>query len=469
MISAVALVRRGPLPAPLLTHAPQAIPTAAPPLPVPGESTEGAPSPGRTALPQGGRLEVFVKDDRGRSAGGTALCLRSGRGDLVFKTTDERGRAVFDLAGPETPGEGEIFAGRFDVGGKLWWARQSLHDVTGFPPTVTITYNALSEIEGMVVRPDERRVLGAQVRVWFGPRFAPGDPAANIFGRLTGKSGEWEILVTTDPTGVFRIEHVPAELGLRFELVSEREDRFLSVSTDLRQESSENGADSFYRAPSPAHYSVVLTRQPGADLEVSALTWDGLPAAQALVSLRLERVRLDGNLGPRRVLKVDTYGRGKVPLVPLIEERLVRGVPGPRFWAAGWKKGLGLTYATGRIDPAHPEIQVRFPKSPSGPTLEGRVVDGASQTLLRGAEVRITSTIFEQALLADLRTDAKGRYRLEGLGAPDVAWSSTLERGFHFFAEAGAGNVQAQESSPTGGPQEVHPGGAPEILYLRKP
>jgi hypothetical protein len=416
------------------------------------------------------RLELTVVDDQGRSPGVSSYCIEDARGGTTFGKTDEKGKAVVELSRVSRAGDCRVFAGRVDPGRKLYWARERLPAGAESPAAFTLTYNRLSQIEGVVNDADGPRVPNAQIRVWVRGEFPPDDAANSIFEKLLGKAGDFELQSRADAAGVFHLDHLSPDFGLRFELVLPKEDQFQSVSTDLMEESTGASPTLLYRARPPAQYSVILTRHHAAVISATALTWDGLPVPQALVSFRVESVeKTPAELGPRVVLRTDGFGRGKTPMSALADPSTAPVTRTPRYWAAAWKKGLGLAYSSGTLGPAHPEVVVRFPKTQTGPAIQQQVVDQASLLPLRNADVRITSTLFDKAQLAELKTDARGSFTLEGLQAPDAAWKITLEKGFRFFADVRAAGAAPDQTGVPAEAPEVRPGVPGKILLPRKP
>jgi hypothetical protein len=455
-------------PEPARTAPPAAAEKALEPPPAPPlrEAASSLPS----ALPGAdpARLELRVLDDLGRSPGPSAYCLEDAGGTRVFGRTDEKGKAAIELPGKSRSGDCKVYAGRLEPGRRLYWARDHF-DARG-ATAFTLTYGRLSQIEGVASEPDGQRVRDAQIRIRIRGRFPANDPASTVFDKLMGSPGEWEFLSRTDAAGVFRLDHLSQDLGMRFELVSRQEGDFQSITTDLSREPGGTDAEAFYRAPVPGQYSLMITRNHALVLSASVLTWDGLPVPQALVSLRVESAKSPGELGPRTVLKTDALGRGKVPLGPLSDRSSSSPPAGtPRVWAAAWKAGLGLAYSTGALDVARPEIVVRFPKARTGPAIQGQVLDQNSLVPLRNADVRITSTLFEKAQLADLRTDARGNFSLEGLQAPDAAWRASLEKGFRFFAEIRPPGSPTDSSGTPADALELRPGTPERILLPKRP
>jgi hypothetical protein len=387
-------------------------------------------------------------------------------GAATFGRTDEEGKAVIALPGDPRTGEYRVYAGRLDPGRMLYWARgRFLGPQTSF----TVTYHRRSEIQGIASDADGQRLRDAQIRVRVRGIFPAGDPAVSVFHKLMKGSGEWEFQCRADATGIFRLDHLSSDLGLRFDLAALPEGQGQSIETDLSQEADGPSSTVLYRAPAPGQYSVILTRHRAGMVSASALTWDGLPVPQALLSFRVESGKNSGELGPRAVLRTDGLGRGKAPWKVLADGSTPFPKGATRYWAAAWKKGFGLAYSSGMLDPARPDVVVRFPKGQAGPSIQAQVFDQASLVPLRNADVRITSTLFEKALLAELKTDAKGNFSLEGLQAPDASFSVSLEKGFRFFAELRppGGVTDPTANSPEA--IEVRPGAPGKILLSRKP
>jgi hypothetical protein len=392
--------------------------------------------------------------------------VEGAEGGATFGRTDEKGKAVIALPGDPRTGEYRVYAGRLDPGRMLYWARSRF---PGTQTSLTVTYHRRSEIQGIASDADGQRLQGAQIRVRVRGIFPAGDPGAAVFQKLMKGPGEWELQRRADAAGMFRLDHLSSDLGLRFDFAALEEGQGQSIETDMSQEADGPSSTVIYRAPAPAQYSVLLTRNRAGVVSAGALTWDGLPVPQALLSFRVESGKNSGGLGPRAVLRTDGLGRGKAPWKDLADGStpFPKGVT--RYWAAAWKKGHGLAYSSGTLDPARPEVVVRFPKGQTGPSIQAQVLDQASLVPFRNAEVRITSTLFEKASLAELKTDPKGNFSLEGLQAPDASFSVSLDKGFRFFAEVrppGAGTDPAANSPEA---TEVRPGAPGRILLPRKP
>jgi hypothetical protein len=392
--------------------------------------------------------------------------VEGAEGGATFGRTDEKGKAVITLPGDPRTGEYRVYAGRLDPGRVLYWARSRF---PGTQTSFTVTYHRRSEIQGIASDADGQRLQGAQIRVRVRGIFPAGDPAAAVFQKLMKGPGEWELQRRADAAGMFRLDHLSSDLGLRFDFAALEEGQGQSIETDLSQEADGPSSTVMYRAPAPAQYSVLLTRNRAGVVSASALTWDGLPVPQALLSFRVESGKNSGGLGPRAVLRTDGLGRGKAPWKDLADGStpFPKGVT--RYWAAAWKRGHGLAYSSGTLDPARPEVVVRFPKGQTGPSIQAQVLDQASLAPLRSAEVRITSTLFEKAYLAEFKTDPKGNFSLEGLQAPDASFGVSLEKGFRFFAEVRPPGAGTDPTTNSPDAIEVRPGAPGRILLPRKP
>ena len=345
-------------PGAVASGAPEPLP--APPDPEPGRDLRSAPRDQGTA-----RFELWVLDDQGRSPGPSDFCVEGVQGGATYGRTDEKGKAVVVLPGDPRSGEYRVYAGRLDPGRKLYWARDRF---LGTQTSFTVTYHRRSEIQGIASDADGQRLRDAQIRVRVRGIFPAGDPAAAVFQKLMKGSGDWEFQYRADAAGTFRLDHLSSDLGLRFDLAALQEGQAQSIETDLSQEADGPSSTVLYRAPAPAQYSVILTRHRVGVVSASAVTWDGLPVPQALLSFRVESGKNSGELGPRAVLRTDGLGRGKAPWKELADGSTPFPKGATRYWAAAWKKGLGLAYSSGTLDPARPEVVVRFPKGQTGPS-----------------------------------------------------------------------------------------------------
>ncbi|HLY10766.1 MAG TPA: hypothetical protein VKW04_15795, partial [Planctomycetota bacterium] len=200
-------------------------------------------------------------DDLGRSPGISAFCVQDARGTTTFGKTDDKGKAVVELSGEPRADGYPVFAGRLDAGRTLYWARDRIPGEEGTPAAFTVTYGRLSQIDGVVNDADGQRVPNAPIRISVRGQFSAEDPAGSIFEKLLGKGGEFELQVRADAAGVFHLDHLAPDVGLRFDLVSQKEDPAPSVSTDLLEELSDAPPAVLYRARTPAQYSVILTRR----------------------------------------------------------------------------------------------------------------------------------------------------------------------------------------------------------------
>lgn len=366
------------------------------------------------------RLTVKVMREDGVSVGTSQIAVRDASGSIEVSRTDESGQCTFS---PRAFREGEsleVFAAclRQD---RIYWAttRVAVPESATQDFEVRISYPLGVRIRGTFHTSAGSPLGNSEVWISAWPRVPLGSPELALFQKLI--VGSPELRVPTDETGLFQVDHLPAEFRFAF-----RKDPIrggggvpLEVETTLTKDFS-----AWFYAARPGVFDVRLTQVAPPRVRIVIKDATGGPLSEASVGF-ISEVASDDGLTPSRRGVRKTSADGSVEFdVPLVAGQAYANLAGRRFWFVARHEKWGICYGSGSLILPQTTQEVRFDPVGGPHWVKVRFVDAVSGNAIVGMTVKLAS-LASGGNLASAKTDDNGFVEFKGIGEPDANWSSS--------------------------------------------
>lgn len=369
--------------------------------------------------------------------------LLSGAGLVLFRRT-EAGVSVFSkarsdvggVANMSLPGLSDSAALSLLVG---FWEEKNRALLTEVPigadastsPSIDVRFLQESVLDGTLLEEDGKPAKRARVDLNFGWLRGVGDAAYGLSAQVLRNSRN-ELIQITDDNGCFQFTQVSSLLFVGFYQLSEsRRSYRYDVTTSLQP----LPGGLYYSVPTPGRYRVVIRRVANPTIKVVLRTGASIDWADSRVRVFVERSKGDPSSCIGRLGTPDGGGALDVPLT-LNRGMVPEQLQGNGVFVMAYHPLLGAMYHHGIVDATWVHT-VDWYASESG-LIEGRIEEED------GSPIADSVLVLQSRLLgsgiAEVQSDANGRFAFRGFGEPPPAWAKAGVEADEFSIEAKVGS-----------------------------